>query len=171
MAERAMCFGCTGVAQLERRTRIRRRHERVHATGSSPKARPATFFDTFVLLSNPQSTPAQVTVRYLLDTGETVTVPKTIGANARLTINIETEDDARLRDTCGVDGDCFRCADHRRALDVLARRREAMGRRPQQLRRGAAPTPAGASPKAASAARSTSTRSSCWRIRSRPPRR
>jgi hypothetical protein len=51
-----------------------------------------------VLLSNPQNTPAKVTVRYLLDNGDTITVPKTIGANARLTINIETEDDARLRD-------------------------------------------------------------------------
>jgi hypothetical protein len=54
------------------------------------------FFTTFVLLSNPQSTPAHVTLQYLLDTGETVTVPKTIAANARLTTNIEAEDDVRL---------------------------------------------------------------------------
>jgi hypothetical protein len=32
----------------------------------------------------------------LLPTGETVTVPKTVGANARLTTNIEVEDDVRL---------------------------------------------------------------------------
>jgi autotransporter-associated beta strand protein len=54
------------------------------------------FFDTFVLLSNPQNAPAHVTLQYLLDTGETVTVPKTIAANARLTTNIEAEDDVRL---------------------------------------------------------------------------
>jgi autotransporter-associated beta strand protein len=54
------------------------------------------FFDTFVLLSNPQTTAANVTVQYLLDTGETITVPKTIPANTRLTINIEAEDDVRL---------------------------------------------------------------------------
>ena len=55
------------------------------------------FFDTFILLSNPQTTPAQVTLTYLLDTGETVAVPKTIQANTRLTTNIEAEDDVRLR--------------------------------------------------------------------------
>jgi hypothetical protein len=54
------------------------------------------FFDTFVLLSNPNNAPAHVTLQFLLDTGETVDVPKTIPANARLTTNIETEDDPRL---------------------------------------------------------------------------
>jgi hypothetical protein len=54
------------------------------------------FFDTFILLSNPQNTPAQVSMQYLLDTGETVTVPKTIPANTRLTTNIAAENDARL---------------------------------------------------------------------------
>ena len=96
------------------------RHARRRASGAADTNRPASrapstdwflaegatgaFFDTFVLLSNPQNTPAQVTVRYLLDNGDTVTVPKTIAANARLTINIETEDDARLRERGGVDG-------------------------------------------------------------------
>jgi tetratricopeptide (TPR) repeat protein len=40
----------------------------------------------------------QADARLRLDNGEMVTVPKTIAANARLTINIETEDDDRLHD-------------------------------------------------------------------------
>jgi hypothetical protein len=54
------------------------------------------FFTTFVLLSNPQTTEAHVDLQYLLDTGETVTVRKTIPANARLTTNVGGEDDVRL---------------------------------------------------------------------------
>jgi autotransporter-associated beta strand protein len=97
MAERAMYFGSTPSRFWSGG------HESAGVTSASTNwflAEGATgaFFDTFVLLSNPQNTPAKVTVRYLLDNGDTITVPKTIGANARLTINIETEDDARLRD-------------------------------------------------------------------------
>jgi hypothetical protein len=54
------------------------------------------FFTTFILLSNPQTTSAHVDLQYLLDTGETVTVPKTIPANARLTTNVGGEADVRL---------------------------------------------------------------------------
>jgi autotransporter-associated beta strand protein len=54
------------------------------------------FFDTFVLLGNPQPTEAHVTLRFLLSSGETVTVPKTVPANGRVTVNIEQEDDPRL---------------------------------------------------------------------------
>ncbi len=57
------------------------------------------FFDTFILLSNPQSTPAQVSMRYLLWTGESIDVTKTIPANGRLTVNPETEPDQRLKNT------------------------------------------------------------------------
>jgi autotransporter-associated beta strand protein len=96
MAERAMYFGSTPTRFWSGG------HESAGVTSASTDwflAEGATgaFFDTFVLLSNPQKTPAQVTVRYLLDTGETVTVPKTIAGNARLTTNIEAEDDVRLR--------------------------------------------------------------------------
>ena len=56
------------------------------------------FFTTFVLLSNPQTTAAHVQLQYLLDNGQTITVPKTIGPNARLTTNIGAEDDVRLHD-------------------------------------------------------------------------
>jgi autotransporter-associated beta strand protein len=96
MAERAMYFGTTPGRLWSGG------HESAGVTEPSSSwflAEGATggFFDTFILMSNPQPTPAKVTVRYLLDTGETVTVPKTILANARLTTNIEAEADARLR--------------------------------------------------------------------------
>ena len=50
------------------------------------------FFTTFVLLSNPNPTPAQVTMTYLREGGGTVTTHKTVGAGARLTINVSLED-------------------------------------------------------------------------------
>jgi hypothetical protein len=56
-----------------------------------------SFFDTFFLLGNPQNADAHVTVTYLLDSGEVVTVPKTVPARERLTINPETGGDARLK--------------------------------------------------------------------------
>jgi hypothetical protein len=95
MAERSMYFGTTPTRLWSGGT------ESAGVTAGSTHwflAEGATggFFDTFVLLSNPQSTPAHVSMTYLLDTGETVTVAKTIPANARLTTNIEAEDDVRL---------------------------------------------------------------------------
>jgi uncharacterized protein len=56
-----------------------------------------SFFDTFILMMNPDANnDAHITLRYLLDTGETIDVPKVIPASGRLTVNIEAEDDARL---------------------------------------------------------------------------
>ena len=56
-----------------------------------------TFFDTFILLMNPDGDDdAHVTLRYLLDNGETIDVPKVVPARGRLTVNIETETDPRL---------------------------------------------------------------------------
>jgi hypothetical protein len=55
------------------------------------------FFDTFILLMNPDAVDAQVTLRYLLDSGETIDVTKVVPARGRLSINIETESDPRLR--------------------------------------------------------------------------
>jgi hypothetical protein len=51
-----------------------------------------SFFTTFVLLSNPNATPAEVTLTYLREGGGTVTSLKTIPAGTRLTINIAVED-------------------------------------------------------------------------------
>ena len=58
-----------------------------HAEGAT-----GSFFDTFILLSNPSSTTATVTLRFLLDSGATVTKTKTVPANARLTVIVEGED-------------------------------------------------------------------------------
>jgi BarA-like signal transduction histidine kinase len=95
MAERSMYFGTTPARLWSGGT------ESAGVTAPSTHwflAEGATggFFDTFILLSNPNNAEAHVTFQYLLDTGETVTVPKTIAANARLTTNIEAEDDLRL---------------------------------------------------------------------------
>ena len=95
MAERSMYFGTTPTRFWSGG------HASAGVTSASTEwflAEGATggFFDTFILLSNPQNTPAQVTLRYLLDNGDTVTMPKTIAANARLTTNIEAEEDTRL---------------------------------------------------------------------------
>ncbi len=90
MAERSMYFGTTASRLWSGGT------ESAGVTGPSThwflaEGATGSFFDTFILLSNPQNTPAQVSLQYLLDTGQTVTMPKTIAANARLTTNIETE--------------------------------------------------------------------------------
>jgi subtilisin-like proprotein convertase family protein len=52
------------------------------------------FFDCFVLLGNPNAIDAHATVTYLLPSGATIVRSKTIPANSRLTINLETEDPA-----------------------------------------------------------------------------
>jgi hypothetical protein len=97
VAERAMYFGNTpariwtgghssaGVTGLSRRW--------FHPEGAT-----GGFFDTFILMSNPQDVDAHVTMEFILPTGEVVTLPKTIPARTRLTINPEVEGDARLTD-------------------------------------------------------------------------
>ena len=60
--------------------------------GSSPRAPPAPYFDTYVLLANPGTTPATVTLRYLLDNGTTITQERTVAPNARLTVDVEHAD-------------------------------------------------------------------------------
>ena len=62
-----------------------------HAEGAT-----GTFFNTFVLLSNPQPVDANVQLQFLLQTGEVITRPKTVPANQRLTINPAAEGDPRL---------------------------------------------------------------------------
>jgi len=51
-----------------------------------------TFFNTFVLIANPNAQDAQVTMEYLLDNGTTVTRQHPLGAHQRLTINVADED-------------------------------------------------------------------------------
>jgi hypothetical protein len=94
IAERAMYFGTTA----------KKLWSGGHASGGTT---PATtwyfaegatggFFDTFLLMSNPGDAPANVTVNYLLDSGAVIPVSKVVPAHARLTVNVETEADARL---------------------------------------------------------------------------
>jgi autotransporter-associated beta strand protein len=65
-----------------------------HAEGAT-----GSYFSTFILLSNPQDTEANVELRFLLDTGDVVTRKKTLAAKGRLTINPAAEGDARLENT------------------------------------------------------------------------
>jgi len=91
VAERAMYFGTNPLWNGG--------HESAGATQPSPTwllAEGATgpFFETFILLANPNTTDAQVTVTFLPASGAPVTKMKTVPANSRLTINIEGEDPA-----------------------------------------------------------------------------
>jgi autotransporter-associated beta strand protein len=52
------------------------------------------YFETFVLMANPNDAPADVTVTFLPDTGVPIVKQKTIPARGRLTLNIEAEDPA-----------------------------------------------------------------------------
>ena len=49
------------------------------------------FFDTFILVANPNPTAATVTMTFLTDQGQSILRNYTVPANARLTVNIETE--------------------------------------------------------------------------------
>jgi subtilisin-like proprotein convertase family protein len=51
-----------------------------------------SFFDCFVLLSNPTPTPVNVGISYLLPDGETIQQPLVLPGNSRHTINVETVD-------------------------------------------------------------------------------
>ena len=62
--------------------------------GSIPRARRARSSRTFILMSNPQNTPANVTLRFLLQSGDPIEMTRTIGAQQRLTINPAAEGSA-----------------------------------------------------------------------------
>jgi hypothetical protein len=57
-----------------------------------------SFFDLYLLIANPGTTDAAVSVKYLLPSGETFTKPYPVAAESRLTISVDGED-ARLSDT------------------------------------------------------------------------
>ena len=50
------------------------------------------FFDTFILLANPNPTATSVVLTFLTDKGESIVRTHPMPANARLTVNMETED-------------------------------------------------------------------------------
>jgi autotransporter-associated beta strand protein len=64
-----------------------------------PEGASGVFFNTFILISNPQDTPAEVTYKFLLPDGESVQTTRTIQAKQRLTLNPVDVGDARLLDT------------------------------------------------------------------------
>ncbi len=77
-------------------------HESAGATAPSTTwflAEGATgpFFDDYVLIANPGREPVDLTVRWLLETGEVVETRRVLEAQRRLTINVEHED-PRLAD-------------------------------------------------------------------------
>jgi subtilisin-like proprotein convertase family protein len=91
LAERSMYFGNTP-------TRI---FAGGHASSGAPEASPTwffgegatgSFFDTYILLANPGPVPATVTLRYLLDSGVTITQQRTVLPNARVTVDTEHSD-------------------------------------------------------------------------------
>jgi autotransporter-associated beta strand protein len=96
IAERAMYFGSTptrlwsgghespGVSQASTSW--------FHAEGAT-----GAFFDTFILLGNPGDDPAKVTLDFLLENGQTVTVHRDVPAKGRVTVAIEAENDPRLQ--------------------------------------------------------------------------
>jgi hypothetical protein len=51
-----------------------------------------TYFDEFVLIANPGDTPAQVTARYLLESGATIDKAYAVAANSRFNIWVDLED-------------------------------------------------------------------------------
>ena len=53
-----------------------------------------SFFDTYVLVANPNAVPAHVNVAYMLENGTTVPKAYTVAAHSRLTINVEAQDPA-----------------------------------------------------------------------------
>jgi hypothetical protein len=93
MAERAMYFGSAPFWSGG--------HESAGATSAEKEwflAEGATgpFFKTFVLVANPGSAPADLTMRYLTETGAPVVRTRRLEANSRLTVNIENEDPGLL---------------------------------------------------------------------------
>ena len=58
-----------------------------HAEGAT-----GPYFDTYILVGNPNAGAATVTMTFLLSTGTSITKVKTIPGNTRLTVNVELED-------------------------------------------------------------------------------
>ena len=58
----------------------------------------APFFNMYILLANPNASPAEVEARYLLPSGEVVTRTYSVAPNARFTISVNDQD-ARLAAT------------------------------------------------------------------------
>jgi YVTN family beta-propeller protein/autotransporter-associated beta strand protein len=91
LAERAMYFGDTplfagGAAAAGVTAPATTWYLAEGATGS--------FFDTFVLIANPNDDPADLTLTYLRDAGQPIVKTHTLARHQRLTVNIAVEDPA-----------------------------------------------------------------------------
>jgi hypothetical protein len=89
LAERAMYFGSARIWDAG--------HESAGVPGAATRwfhaeGATGTYFDTYILVSNPNALPASATLTFLLGSGETMTRSATIPANGRLTINVEDQD-------------------------------------------------------------------------------
>jgi hypothetical protein len=62
-----------------------------------PEGASGTFFTTFILMSNPQTVPVNVTLRFLLQDGTPIELQKTIPDFGRLTVNPAAEGIAELQ--------------------------------------------------------------------------
>jgi hypothetical protein len=89
LAERAMYFGMDPL--------WRGGHASAGVTAPSETAFIAEgatgpFFETFILIANPQPTDVNVTLTFLRQGDTPITMPRTVAASSRLTLNIETLD-------------------------------------------------------------------------------
>jgi hypothetical protein len=100
IAERAMYFPASGQVDPGGRREFEGGHETAgvsepatswfHSEGAT-----GSFFDMYILIGNANSVAANVTMTYLLETGETIVRQRVIAPNARLTVFVDGED-ARL---------------------------------------------------------------------------
>jgi hypothetical protein len=87
VAERAMYFGLAWEGGHESAGVAAPATTWFHAEGAT-----GPFFDTFLLIGNPNVSPVNVTVQYLLETGATIVRSHIVAAESRLTIDVERED-------------------------------------------------------------------------------
>ena len=91
-------------------------------------------FHTYILLANPQTTDANVTVTFLRESGAPVTQTYTVPKTSRFNIDIERHRGPGGGVVRRADRGDERRADHRRAIDVLGFERHPVLRRHQRHR-------------------------------------
>ena len=79
-----------------------------------------SYFDLFILIANPQATPATVQADYLLTTGQVITRNYTVPGNSRFNIWVDQEPGSGRRRALDPHHVHQRRPDHRRAGDVVA---------------------------------------------------
>ena len=94
-AERAMYFASTP-ARVWSGGHANEGSSKAATSWFHPEGASGTFFSTFILVSNPQDTPAAVTYKFLLTDGQIVETTRTIPAKQRLTVNPADIGDVRL---------------------------------------------------------------------------